>query len=160
MEFVIEERNKIKAFFFKSMLNGWASNYKKIKISRMPNYKAIQFTEGNLYSLDNYCVSSGSKKSAGTTTIWEDGIVQWIMFFGGFYKKEVISFLKEALMKNYQQGIFLGGRGPEFYRNSSLIYENKVTKNEFEDFDGREEIKDANSGKILGYHKYSGMSLY
>ena len=153
------ELEKIKEFFFKAMTQGYAAGGEKIKIPNMPWYKGISFKEGDFYLLDNYCVTPHSFKSAGTTTIWFQGIPVWFMSFGGYYEHQVIQFLKSALSRSYQVQQFLGGRGPKVFSSGSLTYLNQVYSPEFSQFKGREEIFNHNTDKCLGYHEYWGMLL-
>ena len=150
----------IERFFFKAMVNGWASGCEKIKIADMPAYKAISFRDGNFYLLDRYCVVSKSQKSAGTTTIWYRDEPVWVMNYGGFYEESAIVFLKRALLEAYKEREFVGGRGPIFYsENEGLNYVNRPLLEDFAKFEGREEVFNASSGKSLGFHEYWGMSL-
>lgn len=149
---------QIESFFFKAMVEGWAIGSKKIKIADMPGYKAIPFRNGDFYLLDCYCVTNNSPKSAGTTTIWFQDVPVWLMNYRGFYEESVIAFLKRALHKTYEAHQFIGGRGPILYEEDDLVYMNHPDHNDFADFDGDEEVFDAD-GTSFGYHKYWGMSL-
>ncbi|MEK7567545.1 MAG: DUF5680 domain-containing protein [Patescibacteria group bacterium] len=151
---------KVKEFFFTAMMQGWAvAGSKKIKIPDMPGYKAIAFREGDFYLLDRYCVTPNSLKSAGTTTIWFRNDPIWVMNYEGFYEERAIIPLKEALFFSYRTGQFVGGRGPKIYVDGNMIYVNQSRHNEFQEFDGIEEIFDGSKEESLGNHKYSGMSL-
>lgn len=152
---------EIKKFFFKAMINGYVSSDDKIKITEMPEYKAIPFKEGKFYLLDNYLTTPYSDKSAGTTTIWYNNKPVWIMHYGGYYKEPVIPLLKKALKKTYKTSQFFGARGPSTLIDSenSLVYINSPKMNDFERFEGREEIFDIQKNISLGYHEYWGMSL-
>lgn len=152
---------QIQSFFFKAMAAGWAEGGQKIKIADMPSYKAIPFRDGDFYLLDCYCVTPHSPKSAGTTTIWFQGVPVWLMNYGGFYEESAIVFLKYVLHKTYEAHQFVGGRGPLIYVNKQqqLVYVNRPRLNDFAKFEGREEIIDTKSGALLGFHEYWGMSL-
>lgn len=150
---------QIQSFFFKAMVEGWAIGGQKIKIADMPGYKAIPFRDGDFYLLDCYCVTPNSPKSAGTTTIWFKDVPVWFMNYGGFYEESAISFLKRALHNTYEVHQFVGGRGPILYEEGNLVYMNHPDPNDFAEFEGCEEVFEAESGTSLGYHKYWGMSL-
>lgn len=152
--------NQIKSFFFKSMSSGWASGKDEIlKDDNAPGYKSIPFQDGDFYLVDRYCVNSESSKSAGTTTIWFKSVPIWVMNYGGFYNENAITFLKQALDKTYSASDFVGGRGPLVYTDGALTYTNKPRLNDFNKFEGREEIIDTQSGTLLGFHEYWGISL-
>lgn len=149
------------AFFFKAMIEGYAAGGQKIEIVGMPGYKAIPFCEGDFYLLDYYCVTPWSPKSAGTTTIWFQGIPVWTMSYGGAYEERAIAFLKRMLRMTYEAHQFIGGRGLRRYSDGSLFYMNNPQPNDFAEFRGREEIFSMKGEGIvsLGFHEYWGMSL-
>ena len=154
----------VKVFFFKAMLQGYARSVEKAMAYDMPGYKDIDFHEGDWRCLDRYCTTPLSDKSAGSTTIWYRSTPVWVMHYGGQYKEEVIDFLKLALRCNYEEAIFLGCRGPEWFthQRSSLLYTNALFpgSQHFGAFSGFESIKDtADNNRLLGYHGYMGMSL-
>ncbi len=154
------DNRQIQAFFFKAMSAGWAANGKETATdNNAPGYKLISFSDGDYRLVDRYCVNSESSKSAGTTTIWFKDIPVWIMNYGGFYDESAITCLKRALEKTYSAGDFVGGRGPSIYTDGSLTYTNKPRLNDFNKFEGCEEIVDTESKKLLGFHEYWGMSL-
>lgn len=117
---------KVQQFFFKAMVEGWATNTPKIKVADMPGYKAIYFKDGNYSLMDRYCVTPLSNKSAGTTTIWFNDIPVWVMNYGGYYEEEVIDFLKRMLGKTYQASEFIGGRGPWTYVQEDFAYRTHI----------------------------------
>ncbi len=153
---------EVRSFFFMAMSEGWAAaGDKKIVIADMPGYKALSFRDGDFYLLDRYCVNPNTLKSAGTTTIWFQGIPVWVMNYGGFYEEEEIAFLKRALLWTYQRCIFVGCRGLNGYvegLESSLLYVNHF-RGDFARFDGHEEIFRVKNGASLGFHEYEGMSM-
>ena len=156
------DTERIREFFFKAMVEGWAAGAQKIKIDEMPGYKAIPFRDGDFYLLDCYCTHSDSPKSAGTTTIWFKEVPVWFMSYGGFYEERAIAFLKRALCKAYEAHEFVSGRGPRRDVEGNLIYLNKPLLYDFAKFDGREAVFILNvEGEVeLGFHKYWGMSLF
>ena len=157
-----------KEFFFKAMLVGWPAGVRGADVHGMPGYKekgAFMGGSGTDFRLlDRWCVSTCG--SAGTIAIWFRDEPIWIMFYGGHYPKEVIPFLKLALMEAYKKDEFLGGRGPRVYLavNKELRYFNGVIPpSNFSRFEGREEIyvvnSDGTEAEMVGWHKYWGMAL-
>lgn len=153
------DMTQVQSFFFKAMVEGWATDSQKIRIAEMPGYKAIPFRDGDFYLLDRYCVSPSSPKSAGTTTIWFQDVPVWLMNYGGYYEEQAIKFLKRALRQPYEAHQFVGGRGPLVHTEGSLVYVNQPRINDFTKFEGREEIFDTKNSTSLGFHEYWGMSL-
>lgn len=152
------DMTQVQQFFFKAMIRGWAAGVQKIKIAEMPGYKAIPFQEGEFRLLDCYCVNPHSQMSAGTTTIWFQGVPVWVMNYGGYYEERAILFLKRALLETYEAQRFVGGRGPIMYSEGPLVYVNTPRLNGFVGFEGHEKVFDL-AGVQLGYHTYSGMGL-
>ncbi|MBI2635152.1 MAG: hypothetical protein HYW79_01245 [Parcubacteria group bacterium] len=154
---------KIEEFFFEAMRSGWAMPVPKTPILGLPGSKSIPFRAGEYYLLDYYLVAPGSSSSHGTTVIWIAEKPVWIMHYGGWYDKKVVPFLKRALMRNYSNNIFIGGRGPERLEgeNHTLQYLNKVEKNDFGSFRGHEYIVATSEqvgvpGQKFGEHYYFG----
>lgn len=164
--FTKKEKEKLlaraKEFFFKAMINGWASNGKGRKNGE---YKEFLFAENEFQLVDKYCVIAETKRSTGTTTIFFRNNPIWFMVYGGFYQKKHIPFLKEVLLKTYKEKEFFGGRG--FYmKKNKLIYINKshkryspIGENCFTEFSGEEKIVSNATGRRHGYHNYFGMAL-
>lgn len=155
--------DEVKEVFFKASLQGWVGEAKKIIIPEFPGYKVIVWEESDWRYLDMYFVVSNTSQSYGTTIVWFKGVPVFIMSYGGWYDKEVIPFLKEALQLNYQQKRFLGGRGPLIHYQSSnsgntnlLAYFNNPKWMSVDSFDGWEEIAERATGKRKGYHEYWG----
>lgn len=157
-------RGMIQSFFFEAMKSGWAVPVPKVPIANLPGSKSIPFTRGVFSLLDYYFISPGSNSSYGTTVIWVAENPVWVMHYGGWYDKRVIPFLKRALARNYEQNIFLGGRGPESLEGDdhTLQYLNHVEQNDFGGFRGREYIIATSdqvgvpAGTKLGEHDYFG----
>ncbi len=130
----------------------------KSRIRELPCYKVITYRNGNFYLVDMWCTHPNSNKSAGTTTIWFKDQSVWIMQYSGEYTERAILVLKEALRETYERNVFVGGRGNVTFQKNRLLYDNKVTKNFFGDFEGQEVISDE-GGRVQGYHDYRGMLL-
>jgi len=154
----------IVAFFFEAMMQGWAMPVPKTPVPGLPGSKSIPFRLGEYSLLDYYFVAPGSESSYGTTVIWVAERPVWVMHYGGWYNEGVIPFLKRALMRNYKDGIFLGGRGPERLEGEdhTLQYLNRVKQNDFGSFRGYEHIiatygqSGVPAGQKLGEHHYFG----
>ncbi len=155
---------QIEIFFFEAMMQGWAMPVPKTPISGLPGSKSIPFRLGEYSLLDYYFVAPGSKSSYGTTVIWVAERPVWVMHYGGWYDERAIPFLKRALMCNYRDDVFLGGRGPERLEGEghTLQYLNKVEQNDFGNFRGYEYIiatsdqSGVPAGQKLGEHYYFG----
>ena len=162
---------KIQDFFFEAMKSGWAQPVPKIPLpEQFYGGKAIPYrreVQDGFYLLDYYFVNPDSNYSYGTTVIWFDDKPVWMMHYGGWYDEKVIPFLKRALARNYNENVFLGGRGPERLEGEdhTLQYLNRVEKNDFSDFRGCEEIITTSEqwkmpvGTPMGKHRYFGGTL-
>ncbi len=152
---------RIQSFFFEAMVEGWAGGGKKTEIADMPGYKAISYRDRDFFLLDCYCVNPGSRKSAGTTTIWLGDEPVWFMSYNGFYAVNAIPFLKRALWRTYEAQKFFGGRGPIAFQEGPYVYLNRPRPNDFEEFAGREEIIHTGiPGPLLGFHEYRGSIMF
>lgn len=159
---------QIESFFFEAMKSGWAQPVPKIPLPEpFSGGKAIPYRReinDGLYLLDYYFVAPDSKSSYGTTVIWIEQRPAWVMHYGGWYEKGVISFLKRALARNYNEDRFMGGRGPEGLEGEdhTLQYLNRVEQNDFSNFRGHEWIEATSPhsgfapGTKLGEHHYFG----
>ena len=153
----------IEAAFLTAMQAGYAiEGVSNTKVLDLPGYKEIRYEDGDFLIVDRWCVNAGSRKSAGTTTIWHKGVPVWFMSYGGYYPTDkAIFFLKHALRHQYcKDRHFNGGRGPTIFAHTygNMVYRNRPEVNEFRQFRGREEIISIREGWI-GYHDYWGMSL-
>lgn len=166
-----------KEIFFKAMLAGYAGDGGGVKKEKTPDgYKTLTYEEGKFCVVDCYCVTPHSNRSAGTTTIFYEGQAIWWMSYGGWYEERAIPTLKKALVKAYRHGRFIGGRGVHWtkgfsFENDGLsyLYDNRPDKKRrffHGQFEGEEYIWQHIKGhgyfrqpKIVGYHKYFGMSL-
>ena len=122
----------IEEIFFQAMKHGYAKgDVKKITIPEFPNLKVIPFEAGEFKVHDCYLTIPGLNNSTGSTTIRHNGIPVWIMYYGGWYEKYAIPFLKECLLQAYKKERFYGGRGLNFVQNDSFIYTNKIEQGDF-----------------------------
>ena len=150
---------RLQAFFFRAMSDGWIGSGKAFDCPDAPGYKAYSYRDGDFLLVDRYCSDAESPKSAGTTTIWHKDIPVWFMSYGGWYDKSTIACLKNALTEAYVSNQFVGGRGPLSLAVGPIVYANAPRVNDFEKFEGREEIHESETGTLLGFHEYRGMSL-
>jgi len=154
--------------FFAAMGSGWAAGVKGTPVLEMPGYEKIVYQCNDIRVVDCWGISDQGK-SEGTTRIWhfKEPIWNpiWVMHYGGFYPKEVIPFLKEALMMSYKRSEFNGGRGPSWYSNNSGVqyFNNSDPVIYFSQFNGSERIcssKGLESGdREVGQHDFWGMAL-
>ncbi len=151
---------EVEDFFFSAMATGsWAAGGKATTISDLPGFKVIPVRQGDFYLLDYYSLTPGSRRSAGSVTIWWQGIPVWIMHFGGEYPREAIHLVKTALMEAYTNRLFMGGRGVTSLSDPIFAYTNVPRKRDFADFAGREFVRLLATGEQVGWHNYWGMSL-
>jgi len=155
---------RILPVFFSAMENGYAGGASKGTIAEIPGSKTILHEDSDFRVLDCYVVTPDSSYSFGTTTIWYQGVPVWMMQYRGSYTKEMIPFLKRALMTAYAKQEFFGGRGPDMYTeggNNDLFYVNRIAKNDWQDFKGREEIINRRNHRRyqMGWHEYDGLLL-
>ncbi len=155
--------DQIRNTFFTAMRNGYASDAPKGTVIDLPCSKTIRFKLGAFDVIDLYFVNPESDYSFGFTVIWHNNHPVWVMQYAGQYPKELIPFLKRALRRNYEQSIFTGGRGPDFYEEAgdNLLYTNCPAINDFSNFMGREEImsRKRDGAKLEGWHRYFGFLL-
>ena len=157
---------RVQMFFFEAMMKGWATSPEKHPIPGLPGSKSITYEDAGLKLVDYYFVSKlPPYLTYGTTVIYEFGNPVWVMHYGGDYDKRVIPFLKSVLMRNYQDKVFVGGRGPERLEGEdhTLQYLNNVEeKSSFIRFRGHEQIITTSEqwkvpvGQKMGEHWYFG----
>ena len=150
----------VQEFFFEAMQAGWASGSSKQPVLGMPGYKRISYESGGWRLVDEYCTRPASRYSSGTTTIWIEGFIAWIMQYQGWYKPEGSKVAKAALREAYSNNIWMGGRGPAEFQSGGLVYKNEA-KGDFQAFSGQESVVPVGSrGSIIdsvGTHVYRGM---
>ncbi len=146
-----------KMHFFAAMLVGWAAGVNGVEVpGGMPGFKEIMYKKDDFRVLDRWCVSD-AKKSTGTTTIWFFDNPIWVMNYGGFYKKENMLALKQALMVAYIRRLFVGGRGPRSLTGPFNLEYSNYANGDFSSFHGKEYLSDY--GEKVGWHEYWGMAL-
>lgn len=149
--------------FLQAMATRYADGATITKVVDMPFHRQFTYYQGSWCLLDRWIELPHSEKFTGATTIWHESAPVWSMHYGGQYPKEAMNCLKLALQKNYQNMVFLGGRGPEAFRNpeGKFIYSNALLEpaQKLNLFEGCEVITESHSGKHVGSCNYSGMSL-
>ena len=166
--------------FWMGAQRGYASKepFQKSTFPLLPGWEGFYIPLGDYIYFDAYCVNATSCKSVGFTHIYirnsstelsePDLILLWMMNYGGCYKKEVVPFLKLALLSAIEKREFLGGRGERYFVDKnypSLYYHNQPrTDRGFVEFSGREEIlydggPTNQLHENLGYQWYQGMTM-
>lgn len=149
------------AAFLRMMCTGWASGEKPKEDS--DGFKVIEVVDGDFRLRDRWTRRlPGSNASAGSTSQWYRDVHIWMMFYGGWYDDEGSVLVKRALKQNYENGVFVGGRGPVRFINDSFVYENVVQEGleDFTRFSGRDRVTDVATRTLHGYHEYSGLWLF
>ena len=147
---------EIEIFYFEAMRLGWAAGGKTQPCPGMPGYnmcehEGITVSGVKLKLRDFWTTGPNGVYSSGKTVIW---IIEgknrrpiWVMNYQGAYPKELLPIVKAALMKNYGEGVFRGGRGPGIfvadgfvYCNNSAIYLGAPPTSNFIEFAGYETV--------------------
>ncbi|RJR29994.1 hypothetical protein C4564_01315 [Candidatus Microgenomates bacterium] len=150
-------QEEVMQFFCRAMFAGFAGGNEPTPDTTQPGsgWMYHQYYEGTLALRDQWLTGPGSDFSSGVTTIYEASVPVWCMAYQGWYKPSAIVMLKAALRQNYEQGIFLGGRGPWVFNRDALVYYNNPTGN-LSDFSGMESIWNCTTQEMLGKHWYRG----
>ena len=134
--------DKVQEFFFKAMIQGWASGAPAVSFPELPGFEGYTFNPPGqgLLSLRD-CFTGAGEKFFGTTTIWREKNPIWMMHYQGWYKKGAEPLLRRALLEAYSKGIFLGGRGLDMIDPATnLDYHNISPGSRFTQFRGYEKI--------------------
>ena len=148
--------------YFRAMLAGYFSDQKSdnVTTTKVGNKTTLTYYEGT-----DWVVVDGYTDNYGTTEIFWKGNSVWIMFYWGYYPKEVIPTLMKAISINLSKKEFLGGRGPEFFQDGNYTYENFIHSNDPMDFSGEEKVYTLPSTKNPmalmphGQHRYVGRAV-
>lgn len=146
--------------FFDAMLEGYATNESSHSVFTEKRGGTerrswpIGAPKGPWLVLDEWETTSTSDYSGGTTVIFYEGKLVWMMHYFGYYTREAIPILKTALRQAYTHRSFQGGRGPSRFVCADGEYTNSA-QGQFTSFSGREEIRFVN-GSYGGYHVYHG----
>ena len=148
--------DEIQRVFFAAMMHGYAVDGPK---EILPDgSKHYVYKEVGWFVEDRFWVNVGENYSWGYILISFHNQPVWVMNYWGWYHKEVIPFLKEALRDHYGRGIFLGGRGAKLYERDGFTYKNLPTASGFMVFAGHEVIM--SSCSTYGVHRYQGGLLF
>jgi hypothetical protein len=145
--------------YFDAMAKGWASTEvnepKTLLVPDMPGFVEIRYADPNsdLVVVNQYGGKRSSDVVSGTTTIWRDGELLWIMQYLGKYPPEVLPFLKSCLLKAWvTEQKFYGGRGPYVMANNEYLYHNDYRDEGIMNNYGLEEI--LSGRERIGWHRY------
>ena len=157
---------EVKEIFFAAMWSGWASGNDGTPIKAFRNWRQTRTRHAfdrTFIAVDRWGMDMEANKPTGSTLITHGGVPVWVMWYGGdSYNKDVLRFLREALMENYRNKVFCVGRGPAEYRKDNLLYTNEC-KGDFMRFSGHEYIeylRDNGEKQNAGSHRYWGGSLF
>lgn len=156
-------------FFFLGVMKGWAGGDEGSPLPKNEGTPGMEEWRQTIYQddigfagyklIDRWGRDPDSGKPSGSVTIEHWGNLAWGMWCGGgSYKKEVLPFLREALLAGYYEKKFYGGRGPGAYRKGNLLYVNQFG-GDFSRFRGKEFIQHAETGEEYGGHDYWGGSF-
>lgn len=126
-------------FLNKANKNTYAAGGVKSSPTRLGS-EDFEYKEGSLTYHDTYF---GSRNFIGEEVIYEDDKPIWGANYYGYIQdlnfnpKQVYSFLKEALMQEYDNIIPV--RGPSSFKSSEFEYRNEV-KGDLVNFEGKEQI--------------------
>jgi len=142
----------LKEFFFAGMSAGWAGGMPPQKVTSETLGKHYDYVVGSLWLSDEFSGNRFGVGFEGSTRLlyyadnneWQ---LLWVMHYVGFTDKDADDFLRQALMANYSNEIFCGGRGPAEFTNDDrrFLYHNKAYNGRIHDSTPRKE-----RGKDLG----------
>jgi hypothetical protein len=152
--------NQIFFIYFAAMLDGYLSGKKPDNYPGMPHSKCYTFSRDRFTVLDCFFTNNYGRYSDGMVRMWYENQPIWSMWYGGWYQKEALGFLKEVMRETFTAQKFYGGRGPEMVRGQNgLVYVNKVSPtDDLLHVQGAEQIWDK-SGALAGMHEYHCMLL-
>lgn len=148
-------RRQAPEVFMNAMMLGYL-----VSDSETEHKLASSHSDNSVYTLNDWKVVDSflhvDEASAGMTHIAYGGIPIWAMQYRGKYAHKAIPFLKSALLANYREGRWYGGRGPQLFQSEGWIYINSPDSESFENFKGEERIFDP-EGNLAGWHSYNGI---
>lgn len=154
-------RRHAEVIFFEAMQAGYAGRQvQRTTVPQLVGSKHIIYERDEWRVTDTWITTPQGDGSGGMTIISYDGDPIWMMQYGGHYPESAIDFLKEALRKNYNEGVWFGGRGPHFYEKDGWAYVNVCPGGwKFGDGFGFETISHATTGGVVGQHRYQAFWL-
>lgn len=142
--------------YFLAMLQGWVSGSSRV-LGKSQESETV-YEDEDFRIVDRF--GKFEDKVSGMVGIWHQGDMIWFMNYCGFYQEEDIPLLKSILKTAFQNGEFIGGRGPVRSAVGTKVYTNEVVSgSSFLHFRGTEKISDS-SGVVRGYHNYWGEMLF
>lgn len=159
-ELVIPALEETMAIFFEYQLTAsWLTDAKPIENPDLPGAHIFPWVKGPWQVVDIYWTTKHSQNSFGYLVISYEGQPVWRQEYSGFYEKDAIPFLKEALRMAYDDHLFLGGRGVLEFVKNDLHYRNcPQSHQDFRNFDGIEGVYNE-AGNLKGFHQYNGGRL-
>ncbi len=154
------DRELLEKFFFKAMRHVCGLGPEKM----MPSVNGrpqIIFRDDFFRFEEQYDMSpDASLRLDGRQEIFFQGEFEpvWAMDYVGSWRKEDIPFLNRALLKEYQDEHFTGGRGPNHYQEGRFTYENRTFPANIDRSCGHEKVyeKEGELFKIRGHYTYFG----
>lgn len=159
---------KLEDFFLAAARATFASGLEHGSISEIYGSKSYVYRamiEDNFYVYQDVYFNAGNGKSFGFTIISINRQYVWTMHYHGncwgeyargVKNVQLMNFLKKALLNAYEKKQFFGGRGIAF-KERQFKYDNYCTKNNFEDFSGKESIDVLPRLMFRAfYHEYEG----
>ena len=160
---------QLREFYFVAAAATYAGGVvKKETIPDLPHSKVYRYKSDDLLYVDTFFTNG--EYSGGQTIICVEGVPAWLMQYCGWCKddnKEVLAFLKKALLDSYMRKEFNGGRGPAMLddnQEGGLVYQNWSVlppyNQNFANFQGRERIwrKPVPTEDVF-WHRYQGLLL-
>lgn len=159
-------------FFFRGVCASWAGGNNGVPIPEgegalnLVGWNEVIYRDtlgfAGYQLADRWGLDPDSKEPSGSVFITHWKIPVWGMWCGGdSYNKDVIPFLREALMSSYRKNEFCGGRGPARYSKGILLYTNEF-EGDFARFSGHEYIEyihENGDRQNAGSHRYWGGSF-
>jgi len=161
-----------KKFFLQGVAHGWAGGNNGSLLRKSTGTPGMEEWREAIYRdyqgfpgfelQDRWGVDPDSGRPSGHIFITHWQVPVWGMWVGGgAYDQDVFPFLREALMVNYHEKQFHGGRGLSGYSNGALLYTNEFI-GDFHRFEGVERIKRIGKDGLTtsaGFHEYWGGSF-
>lgn len=126
-----------------------------------PGRPRIEFADDFFRFEEWYSVShDGLVRLSGERKIFflDESKPVWFMQYRGHWREEDIPFLHRALLVEYKNNHFTGGRGPNRYSEEALTYENRTFPSDIDKSCGHEKVyrKEGELFIVLGHYIYFG----
>ncbi len=154
------DKEVLQKFFFEAMRHSCRFDIAR-NIVLGPGRPRIEFMDDFFRFEEWYDVSrDGSMRLDGERKIFflGESSPAWSMQYRGYWREEDISFLHRALLEEYKDDHFTGGRGPNRYSEDKLTYENRTFPSKIDKSCGHEKVyrKEGELFMILGHYIYFG----